>query len=117
MPGCRHHRSHRAFDQGERNTSGATQDQGIQDAWQIFDVLLLVYNYLKRDMGQRILRACREKNIGTTLMKTDPFGGGAFSYFNDIYTEQEKQGREAPGWIKILREKNKRQRELALKRQ
>ncbi|MCP4146964.1 MAG: twin-arginine translocation signal domain-containing protein [bacterium] len=43
-----------------------------------FDVILLVYNFLKRDMGENILKACKEKNIGATLMKTNPVGG----YFN-----------------------------------
>ena len=37
-----------------------------------FDVMLLVYNFVQREMGERILKACAEKNIGTTLMKTKP---------------------------------------------
>jgi len=78
-----------------------------------FDVMLLVYNYLQRDMGQRILRDCREKNIGTTLMKTDPFGPGAFTIYNDRYTEQEKQGREIPDWMKELRLKYDKYRKQA----
>ena len=78
-----------------------------------FDVMLLAYNYLQKNGGERVLRTCREKNIGTTLMKTDPFGTGAFTYFNDIYTEREKEGQPAPEWIKILREKYARQREEA----
>jgi predicted aldo/keto reductase-like oxidoreductase len=78
-----------------------------------FDVVLLAYNYLQQDMGARVLRQCREKNVGATLMKTDPFGNGAFTYFNDIYTERERQGREAPEWIKTLRSKYERQREEA----
>ena len=40
-----------------------------------FDMVLFVYNYLQKDVGEDILRACAQKNIGTTLMKTDPFGG------------------------------------------
>ena len=78
-----------------------------------FDVLLLAYNYLQREMGERVLRAARVREIGTTLMKTDPFGFGAFTYFNDLYTEREAQGEEAPAWIKTLREKYARQREEA----
>lgn len=39
-----------------------------------FDLLLLVYNFIKVDMGERILKACREKNIGTLLMKVNPVG-------------------------------------------
>jgi predicted aldo/keto reductase-like oxidoreductase len=78
-----------------------------------FDVMLLVYNYLRRQMGERLLRECREKNIGATLMKTSPFGHGGFTYFNDIYAEREQQGEEAPEWIKTLRLKYERQREQA----
>jgi predicted aldo/keto reductase-like oxidoreductase len=37
-----------------------------------FDVALFVYNYLKTDVGEKILAACKAKNMGTTLMKMDP---------------------------------------------
>ncbi len=39
-----------------------------------FDLMLLVYNHMAREKGQIILDACREKNLGTTLMKTSPGG-------------------------------------------
>jgi len=39
-----------------------------------FAVMLLVYNFIQREMGEKILKACREKNIGATLMKTNPVG-------------------------------------------
>jgi aryl-alcohol dehydrogenase-like predicted oxidoreductase len=37
-----------------------------------FDVLLFVYNFLAREMGETILKAAAEKGVGTTLMKTNP---------------------------------------------
>jgi ferredoxin len=37
-----------------------------------FDVFLLAYNFLKDDQSERVLEACARKNIGTTLMKTNP---------------------------------------------
>ncbi len=37
-----------------------------------FDVALLVYNFLQKDEGERILKVYKQKNIGTTLMKTNP---------------------------------------------
>jgi predicted aldo/keto reductase-like oxidoreductase len=37
-----------------------------------FDVVLFTYNFIQREKGERILEACRGKNMGTTLMKTDP---------------------------------------------
>lgn len=37
-----------------------------------FDVVLFVYNFIQREQGEKILKACKEKNMGTTLMKTNP---------------------------------------------
>lgn len=37
-----------------------------------FDVMLLAYNFLKEDGSERVLEVCGQKNIGTTLMKTNP---------------------------------------------
>lgn len=37
-----------------------------------FDVMLFVYNFLQRDMGENILKAAARKGVGTTLMKTNP---------------------------------------------
>jgi aryl-alcohol dehydrogenase-like predicted oxidoreductase len=37
-----------------------------------FDVMLLAYNFLKQDMGEKVLEVCQKKTIGTTLMKAYP---------------------------------------------
>jgi predicted aldo/keto reductase-like oxidoreductase len=37
-----------------------------------FDVMLLAYNFLKEDGSEWVLEACGQRNIGTTLMKTNP---------------------------------------------
>jgi RNase P/RNase MRP subunit p30 len=37
-----------------------------------FDVMLFVYNFLQQEQGQRVLKACKENNVGATLMKTNP---------------------------------------------
>ena len=37
-----------------------------------FDVFLFAYNFLQMDQSERVLEACKEKNIGTTLMKSTP---------------------------------------------
>ncbi len=37
-----------------------------------FDVMLMAYNFLKEDMSEHVLEVCGQKNIGTTLMKTNP---------------------------------------------
>jgi predicted aldo/keto reductase-like oxidoreductase len=57
-----------------------------------FDVMLLAYNFLKEDMSERVLEVCAQKNIGTTLMKTNPI-----RHYNDMKSWLERQklrGRE-----------------------
>ncbi len=39
-----------------------------------YAVMLLVYNFIQKEAGEKILKACKENNIGTTLMKTNPVG-------------------------------------------
>ena len=34
--------------------------------------MLIVYNFMKTEEGERVLKACKEKNIGTTCMKAYP---------------------------------------------
>lgn len=37
-----------------------------------FDLMLLVYNFLQKEAGEKVLAACKEKKVGTTAMKTSP---------------------------------------------
>ncbi len=37
-----------------------------------FDVALFVYNFLQKEQGERIIQMCKSKDMGVTLMKTDP---------------------------------------------
>jgi predicted aldo/keto reductase-like oxidoreductase len=53
-----------------------------------FDVLFLPYNFLSPEMGERILKACRAHDIGTMIMKSNPF----LAY--EMYTSQLERGRE-----------------------
>lgn len=39
-----------------------------------FDVLLLVYNFLQREPGEKILDAAAKAGLGTTIMKSNPVG-------------------------------------------
>ena len=39
-----------------------------------YDVILLVYNFIQKEIGEKIIKACQTKNIGVTLMKTNPVG-------------------------------------------
>jgi predicted aldo/keto reductase-like oxidoreductase len=61
-----------------------------------FDLVLFVYNYLQKDIGQELLRACATKNIGATLMKTDPFGG-QFLQVLEMAENYEKDS--MPEWL------------------
>jgi len=58
-----------------------------------FDVFLLAYNFLQMDQGTRILGLCREKKIGTTLMKTTPVA--IYELMKTRIEELEKQGKKA----------------------
>jgi len=35
-----------------------------------FDIMLLSYGFVNKDEGERVLKACKDKNIGTTIMKS-----------------------------------------------
>jgi len=37
-----------------------------------FDVFLMAYNFLQEDQAERVLEVCKEKKIGTALMKSTP---------------------------------------------
>jgi predicted aldo/keto reductase-like oxidoreductase len=37
-----------------------------------FDILLVVYNFLQREPGEKVLEAAAKKNIGLTIMKSNP---------------------------------------------
>jgi predicted aldo/keto reductase-like oxidoreductase len=70
-----------------------------------FDIVLFVYNFIKTDMGERILKACKAKNMGTTLMKMNV----AKTVENEKQTLQmyeerfKKQGKELPEQLQKLK--------------
>jgi uncharacterized protein len=70
-----------------------------------FDVVLFTYNFIKTDMGERILKACASKGMGTTLMKMNPVKSG--EYEKQVLASYEerfkKQNRELPEPIVKLR--------------
>jgi predicted aldo/keto reductase-like oxidoreductase len=53
-----------------------------------FDVLMLPYNFLSHELGGRILKACREHDLGTMVMKSNPI----LAYEN--YLSRIERGRE-----------------------
>jgi predicted aldo/keto reductase-like oxidoreductase len=69
-----------------------------------FDLLLLVYNFVQQDMGKRILEKCRKNDLGTALMKTDPFGGFSLSLIEQ-YDQLKNEGKAIPGYIEDIHHK------------
>jgi predicted aldo/keto reductase-like oxidoreductase len=56
-----------------------------------FDVLLLVYNFLQKEPGEKILEAAAKANVGATIMKSNPLG----RYFDmkDRMEQMKKDGK------------------------
>ncbi len=59
-----------------------------------FDVFLLAYNFLQADQGKKILDVCKQKNIGTALMKTSPVT--TFHKIKAGVERMNEEGREVP---------------------
>jgi predicted aldo/keto reductase-like oxidoreductase len=69
-----------------------------------FDIMLFVYNFLQREAGERILKACAAKDVGVTLMKSDP--GLIVESEREVLSSMEarykKDGKEVPEAVKKL---------------
>jgi len=65
-----------------------------------FDVMLLAYNFMAREMGKKVLKICNEKKIGTTLMKTDPVS--LYLEIKNSVEETKKEGKEVSNYYKNL---------------
>ncbi|MFC1551817.1 aldo/keto reductase, partial [Candidatus Latescibacterota bacterium] len=59
-----------------------------------FDVLLLAYNFQLQNMGNRVMKACKEKNIGTTIMKTATYN--SYLRMKGQIEKNTKEGVETP---------------------
>lgn len=65
-----------------------------------FDAMLLVYNFLQKDQGERVLQACKEKNIGATLMKTNPVLN--FFEMKENAEKLQAEGKEVPEYMQKM---------------
>lgn len=63
-----------------------------------FDVFLFAHNFLQMDESDKVLRACREKKIGTVLMKTTPVA--KYYMLKERIAQMEKEGRKIHPLIK-----------------
>jgi uncharacterized protein len=72
-----------------------------------FDIVLFVYNFLQREAGERILKACAAKDVGVTLMKSDP--GLIVQSEREVLDAAEarykKDGRELPEALVKLKQR------------
>ncbi len=75
-----------------------------------FDVFLMAYNFLQMDQAERVLEVCREKNIGTSLMKTTPVA--KYYLVKSRVDQLKKEGKEVPVFYKdgLQRYKEKAER-------
>lgn len=78
-----------------------------------FDIVMFVYNYVQKEMGDKILELCGKKNVGTTLMKTDPFGG-AYNIVTNMVTNYQKENKEIPPNIQKVYSKIMKSQEQAM---
>jgi len=68
-----------------------------------FDVVLFTYNFIQKEMGDKILKACRDKNMGTTLMKTNPVK--FYTELQNILEQNRERGRKlGEQFFKIMEE-------------
>jgi len=64
------------------------------------DVMLFVYNFIQRDQGEKILRACKANNVGATLMKTNPVG--KYYMMKGMAEQMKEEGKDIPSYFDDL---------------
>jgi predicted aldo/keto reductase-like oxidoreductase len=76
-----------------------------------FDVALLVYNFIQHEMGENILKAYKKKNVGATIMKTNP----VLNYMERKVEmdKAEDEGRDIPPRARALLERLKERADRA----
>jgi len=82
-----------------------------------FDVMQLAYNFIQDDKGDAVIKICKENNIGTVIMKTNPIGNT--SRLKARLEQFKKEGKEIPpqlpSMIAKLEDKEKRSQEFIQK--
>ena len=74
-----------------------------------FDIIMLPYNFFQPEMGERVLQACHDHNLGTLIMKSIPMY--IYEQFREIKESLEKEGNQLSERYSIGYEKYKRQAE------
>jgi predicted aldo/keto reductase-like oxidoreductase len=70
-----------------------------------FDVMLLIHNFIQKEPGERLIALCKEKNIGTTFMKTNPVG--RYLSLKARAEAQQKAGKEVSSRMRDYLERMK----------
>jgi len=76
-----------------------------------FDLLLVVYNFLYHEQGERVLQAANEKNIATTIMKSNPIK--MYNMFKEYDDQMQANNEEFPERYKKAYEEFKEYNEEA----
>jgi predicted aldo/keto reductase-like oxidoreductase len=71
-----------------------------------FDLALFVYNFIQRDMGERVLKAFKEKNIAATIMKANPVG--TYTWIQQEVEKVKNSGEKMPAYLPALLERVKK---------
>ena len=68
-----------------------------------FDVALFVYNFIQKKQGERIIKKCKEKDVGVTLMKVDPVNmySGIQQNLNDM---KERGSEPSERYVKLVKD-------------
>ena len=77
---------------GRGNDAEKTLLAAVEDGR--FDLMLLIYNFMNKDSANKVLAACKQKNIGTTAMKTAPGVLKVDTLDPENLTEQQKESIE-----------------------
>ena len=78
-----------------------------------FDVFLMAYNFLLMDQAEKVLEVCKQKKIGTTLMKTTPVA--KYYIVKDRVDQMEKEGKKIPAFYQDGLQRYKEKKDLAEK--
>jgi aryl-alcohol dehydrogenase-like predicted oxidoreductase len=73
----------------------------------------MAYNFLQMDQAEKVLEVCKQKNIGTTLMKTTPVA--KYYIVKSRVDQLQKEGKEVPDFYKDGLQRYKEKADLAEK--
>lgn len=76
-----------------------------------FDVFLMTYNFMNAPQADHVLNACKEKGIGTAIMKSNPVM--IYEILDGYVKKMEEKGDTVPEYYSIFHDKYLKQNEYA----